>query len=396
MEAARRRLLLPSNQVLYLHARESQAVAWQATCAELEALDFVVEPDEPEPQTTDQVRLRELDERRIDQLIGCDGLLILGTEPLLLSGDILLLGRHSRQQARSWARQAAAVRGSRSRREHPAAARRIANASRYGIDSIDHTHATWQEQLRSWLIEASAIGAVAEVERRLSPEPLTDLDDVLDAPLPPAPYPGLRPFESDEWPIFFGREPMTDEVIGLLIERHLVVVHGDFGCGKSSLVRAGVRPSSSRARRQRHALAHRNDAAARGAARQPRRRRSPACGEPTRAQRSHEIRRLLNRRRDARAGACRASAPRRPRQRLHAGRPVRGAVRLRQEGTAARRPQLFADFLVGLAGEAASRAVRMILTMRSEFLGVCARFKGFRRSGQRDPVPAAADGTARA
>jgi hypothetical protein len=64
--------------------------------------------------------------------------------------------------------------------------------------------------------------------------------DPLDAPLPPRPYPGLRPFESDEWPIFFGRETMTEEVIRGLVHQQLVVVHGDSGCGKSSLIRAGV------------------------------------------------------------------------------------------------------------------------------------------------------------
>ena len=66
------------------------------------------------------------------------------------------------------------------------------------------------------------------------------LDAVFEVELPPAPYPGLRPFEKHEWPIFFGRETMTDEVIRRLIRQHLVVVHGDSGCGKSSLIRAGV------------------------------------------------------------------------------------------------------------------------------------------------------------
>jgi hypothetical protein len=60
------------------------------------------------------------------------------------------------------------------------------------------------------------------------------------AELPPEPYPGLRPFEPAEWAIFFGREPMTDEVIARLAAQHFVVVHGASGCGKSSLVRAGV------------------------------------------------------------------------------------------------------------------------------------------------------------
>jgi len=64
--------------------------------------------------------------------------------------------------------------------------------------------------------------------------------DVFDVTLPASPYPGLRRFEKDEWPIFFGRETMTDEVIRRLIGQQLLVVHGDSGCGKSSLLRAGV------------------------------------------------------------------------------------------------------------------------------------------------------------
>ena len=57
---------------------------------------------------------------------------------------------------------------------------------------------------------------------------------------PEAPYPGLRPFEKHEWTIFFGRERMINDVIDQLANKQLVVVHGDLGCGKSSLIRAGV------------------------------------------------------------------------------------------------------------------------------------------------------------
>src|SRR5690606_32072233 len=46
----------------------------------------------------------------------------------------------------------------------------------------------------------------------------------------------------DEWPIFFGRERMADAVVAQLIDKRLLVVHGDSGCGKSSLVRAAVLP----------------------------------------------------------------------------------------------------------------------------------------------------------
>ncbi len=55
---------------------------------------------------------------------------------------------------------------------------------------------------------------------------------------PERPYPGLRPFEKEEWAIFFGRERMIDEVIGRLADSRLVLIHGVSGSGKSSLVKA--------------------------------------------------------------------------------------------------------------------------------------------------------------
>ena len=68
--------------------------------------------------------------------------------------------------------------------------------------------------------------------------------------LPARPYPGLRPFEADEWPIFFGREEMIDEVIDHLAERCLLLVHGSSGSGKSSLIRAGILPRLERQHRR--------------------------------------------------------------------------------------------------------------------------------------------------
>ena len=60
--------------------------------------------------------------------------------------------------------------------------------------------------------------------------------------LPPEPYPGLRPFDRQEHRIFFGREEMIDTIIDSLAHNNLVVVHGASGSGKSSIVRAGVLP----------------------------------------------------------------------------------------------------------------------------------------------------------
>jgi hypothetical protein len=77
---------------------------------------------------------------------------------------------------------------------------------------------------------------------------LTNDDDIIAQMLnlPTLPYPGLRPFLCDERvneaAIFFGRSRATDEVIDCLGQSHLVAVVGPSGCGKSSLIRAGVIP----------------------------------------------------------------------------------------------------------------------------------------------------------
>src|SRR5208283_5945351 len=55
-----------------------------------------------------------------------------------------------------------------------------------------------------------------------------------------SPYPGLRPFETEESDIFFGREQQTDELLVRLHRHRFLAVVGPSGCGKSSLVRAGM------------------------------------------------------------------------------------------------------------------------------------------------------------
>ena len=63
------------------------------------------------------------------------------------------------------------------------------------------------------------------------------------------PFPGLRAFDADMHPVFFGRADEVDELASMLraaattVDRQLVVVVGPTGCGKSSLVRAGLVPT---------------------------------------------------------------------------------------------------------------------------------------------------------
>lgn len=56
------------------------------------------------------------------------------------------------------------------------------------------------------------------------------------------PFPGLRPFEADEAHLFFGRDSQSSEIIARLQQRRFVAVVGTSGSGKSSLVRAGLLP----------------------------------------------------------------------------------------------------------------------------------------------------------
>lgn len=57
------------------------------------------------------------------------------------------------------------------------------------------------------------------------------------------PFPGLRPFDSDEWLIFFGRDGLSDTLLEKLRATRFVAVVGTSGSGKSSLVRAGLLPA---------------------------------------------------------------------------------------------------------------------------------------------------------
>lgn len=193
--------------------------------------------------------------------------------------------------------------------------------------------------------------------------------------LPPRPYPGLRPFEKDEWPIFFGRERMADAVVAQLLEKRVLMVHGESGCGKSSLVRAAVLPK----------LEQEN---ARGGIRWrtcsflPREAPvwnfaraladlDPGSGEDHLLQ----LRRALNGRREAPKALAELL-------RLRPGDQVCILIDQFEElFEHARRhgpedAQMLTEALIGLFNDPPD-GLYAILTMRSEFLGACARFKDF-------------------
>lgn len=62
--------------------------------------------------------------------------------------------------------------------------------------------------------------------------------------VPKAPFRGLRPFRFVDSPIFFAREAETQKSLRLITIYRAVLLYGDSGTGKSSLVRAGLVPQA--------------------------------------------------------------------------------------------------------------------------------------------------------
>jgi len=55
-----------------------------------------------------------------------------------------------------------------------------------------------------------------------------------------SPWPGLRSFGEDDREFFFGRERETAELLALVQRSGVVIVYGQSGLGKTSLLQAGL------------------------------------------------------------------------------------------------------------------------------------------------------------
>lgn len=192
--------------------------------------------------------------------------------------------------------------------------------------------------------------------------------------LPPAPYPGLRPFLKKEWPIFFGRESMTEDIIERLIDNHMVTVHGDSGCGKSSVIAAGVLPILE------------NDLARVGGSWRtfimrpqddPLGNLARALSQTTNASKGdyNAIRRLLN---------LGKNAPQKMAEMLGCSASKNVCIlfdqfeelfeHAKQSGQID--AELVTEFVVGLQQQK-PKGFHIVLTMRSDYLGQCAQYRGF-------------------
>jgi energy-coupling factor transporter ATP-binding protein EcfA2 len=74
------------------------------------------------------------------------------------------------------------------------------------------------------------------------PQMAGDGEGLIDSGALSNPFVGLRPFESTEALLFFGRDEQTTELMQQLHRTRFLAVVGSSGCGKSSLIRAGLIP----------------------------------------------------------------------------------------------------------------------------------------------------------
>jgi hypothetical protein len=133
---------------------------------------------------------------------------------------------------------------------HDDAARSFAVGFYGGLGEHESIAAAFQQGKAAINLEG-----LPDVERpQLKVRASFDADQLILAAAPPllrmdlpCPYPGMRPYTTDEAAGFHGREAEIDELIGRLrAGEHEICVIGPSGSGKSSLVSAGVLPRLAR------------------------------------------------------------------------------------------------------------------------------------------------------
>jgi formylglycine-generating enzyme required for sulfatase activity len=111
-----------------------------------------------------------------------------------------------------------------------------------------YTRAWWQErnaQIFSAEVEVFLTALTERLAARAQPEPElrpTIAPSAEPLPLPEEPYKGLVAYEAQDRALFFGRDREIEGLTALIHAQRLVLLYGDSGVGKSSLLQAGVIP----------------------------------------------------------------------------------------------------------------------------------------------------------
>jgi MTH538 TIR-like domain (DUF1863) len=157
-KAEAERLAAEAGQVIYLHGRKAHARVWGRTRQVLTKRQFVVAPSKPDPVERDPKLAREVTDRRVEILTGCDGLLLLGTEDgHALESDLIVVGRHDRHSARARSDRLLPCAVLDTIGSKGATSQHKEMARSLGIHWIDTTRDLWPSEVQNWLIEASTV-----------------------------------------------------------------------------------------------------------------------------------------------------------------------------------------------------------------------------------------------
>lgn len=99
------------------------------------------------------------------------------------------------------------------------------------------------QQLYEQLVHGEGIPVFTQAQVLALPAPIPAAVVSLPPSPGPPPFKGLEPFDVGDACLFFGREALTAQLVDYLQRRRLLIVVGASGCGKSSLVRAGLVPA---------------------------------------------------------------------------------------------------------------------------------------------------------
>ena len=239
-EIDHRRLNQANGQRIYLHGRKEHSETWDRVYRELDDSKYNVFPDRPEEVGSEPKEFQKLQDERLDVMRTCDAVLVLGTqETKKLMADLNVIGDWDRRSAIArYAKQlpCGVVDTGGVVKQKPDSVAQQGENSTFGLVRCD------RPVLDAANSDVAAAGG-RPMTAQLAPAPE---HDIFDVELPPQPYPGLRPFEKNEWPIFFGREVNTGEVVRRLIDKQFIAVHGDSGlwqefagaCRRDALARA--------------------------------------------------------------------------------------------------------------------------------------------------------------
>ena len=143
---------LETDPVIYLHGRSSDKASWDKANDMLSQGGFTVFPAEPDSVARSPEEAQKLRNDRLETLVNCDALLLLGSPDIRAAdADLLAIGRHERQLARARYNRLLPCALLDAIGETDVSKRRQLAARKLQVDWIDSHVDPWVPEVQSWL-----------------------------------------------------------------------------------------------------------------------------------------------------------------------------------------------------------------------------------------------------